>query len=137
MTMLHPLWFRFIRVRLGCLLAFVESGIADLAESFQVADQGPDITSGDIVRRAVETLGAQGSEPRQNGVDLGLPGDEGGQASLLSAGQRIKVAPVDSRTDRGRARIAGRSNARSVGCWRTTASGHLRSLRLHHLPAAA
>jgi len=32
----------------------VESGIADLAESFQVADQGPDITSGDIVRRAVE-----------------------------------------------------------------------------------
>jgi hypothetical protein len=59
--------------RLGCLLAFVESGIADLAESFQVADQGPDITPGDIVRPAVETLGAQGREPRQNGVDLGLP----------------------------------------------------------------
>jgi hypothetical protein len=58
------------------VLAFVESGVADFPETLQVADQSAYIGPRDLVRGAVEMLGTEGSEARQDRIDFALAGDE-------------------------------------------------------------
>jgi hypothetical protein len=54
------------------VFAFVESGVGNLAQSFQVAAQSPDISPGDITRRSIEMLRTQGGEASQDSIDFSL-----------------------------------------------------------------
>jgi hypothetical protein len=73
--------------------AFVEGGVADPAQPFQVAAHRAEIGPGDVVRRPVEVLHARGEEARQNGIDLALAADESCKAWLLSRVLLVGMAP--------------------------------------------
>jgi hypothetical protein len=76
------------------VFALVESGVGDLAQSFQIAAQGPDVAPGDILRCRLKCSAFKGGEANQDGVDVALTGDEGGKGVVIVWGSVHQVAPV-------------------------------------------
>jgi hypothetical protein len=77
----------------GSVFAFVEGGVADPAQHFQVPAQCADVGPGDFVRLPIEVLCAQADEARQNGVDLTVEDDESREGSAVVLGLAHRLAP--------------------------------------------
>src|SRR5689334_17573989 len=61
----------------GGVFTLMERDVADFPQTLQIATQRPHIGPADLVRGAVEVLGAEGCEAGQDRVDFGLAGNEG------------------------------------------------------------
>src|SRR5690242_19990725 len=59
------------------VLTFVEGGAADFLEPLQIAAQSAHIGPGDLVRRAIEMIGTEGSKTGKDRVDFSFAGNEG------------------------------------------------------------
>ena len=59
------------------MFAFVKGAVGDLAQEAGVVIQGANVPPIDLVGTGFEMVGAEGSKPRQQCVDLELGGQEG------------------------------------------------------------
>src|SRR5690606_23344801 len=79
------------------VLALLEGGVGDALQELGVGRQRADVAPVDLVGRIAEMLFGERGEPRQHGVDFGLPSDEGverlGVVALAAHGRTPSFVP--------------------------------------------